>query len=177
MTVALLSRRKFRQGLVNKPTMAQNLDGKDTLVTLTATKGIRARSDDLRNGSALFKKLLRQPGPVLSEAGASRGVKYHLVLQNHDNKTGKEIDPVFRRVELNRDGRPTRQFALIHEEDEHSVDDRTFEWYEQIIATYSSGDALAIPSTTMTTMLQIALGLIACAEYLGSVSSPVTPHV
>lgn len=57
------------------------------------------------------------------------------------------------------------------------LDDRTFGWYEQIIATYDTGDALAMPSTTMTSMLQIALGLIACAEYLGSVSSPVTPCV
>jgi len=157
--------------LLNTPTKninmegeASRVDGADTRIILSNRRHFMAHSVILKQRSTLFKEMLEKESEV-----RNADIHYQIVLQNYDKKTGKEINPVFRRIPLDSNGHPTRPVTVIREGHDARDNLRLYGYFDRIIATFFDED-LTLDTTDITTTLEDAAGLVNAAEYLGSVS-------
>jgi len=140
------------------------VEGADTRIILSNRRHFMAHSVILKQRSTLFKTMLEKESEV-----RNADIHYQIVLQNYDKETGKEINPVFRRIPLDSDGHPLRPVSVIREGHDARGNLKLYGYFDRIIATFFDGD-LILDTTDITTTLEDAAGLVNAAEYLGSVS-------
>ncbi|KAL1303630.1 hypothetical protein AAFC00_006990 [Neodothiora populina] len=152
------------------PRDASYADGVDTIIELSFDRRMLAHSETLKEGSALFERLLAKEGPVLSPYGCIRGRRYHLVLHFWDPLTIRAVDPEIRRVDVDSNGQPTTRVWNLYEDEIACIDAKVYDAIEKILESYY-GKRVEIDCSSIDVAMQEALELMKWAEYLGSVHS------
>ncbi|KAI5243504.1 hypothetical protein E4T42_07314 [Aureobasidium subglaciale] len=145
--------------------------GADTVIVVSADRRFKLHSAQLMQCSTLFSELLQAGGPpVLPREALKAGVRYMVCLQDHDDATNRHITPTFRRIQVNKDGKPTKGYSQIYESDRSTrFRPSIFSDYERLIRVFAN-QPIALNDKSIETLLPDAIGLIEVAEKLGSVS-------
>ncbi|KAI5204175.1 hypothetical protein E4T39_03707 [Aureobasidium subglaciale] len=145
--------------------------GADTVIVVSTDRKYKLHSAQLMQCSTRFSDLLQDGGPpTLSREALKAGVHYMVCLQDHDEATGRHIIPTFRRIQVNKDGKPTKGFSQMHESDKSTrFRPSIFSDYERLIRVFAN-QPITLNDKSIETLLPDAMGLIEVAEKLGSVS-------
>ncbi|CAD0106901.1 unnamed protein product, partial [Aureobasidium uvarum] len=148
-----------------------NVPGADTIILVSNESRYKMHSTQLSLASACFADLLSAPGPLLSREGLRVGIRYLIVLQDFDEKTTNKLSkPVFRRVPVDSNGRPSQTYATMHESDQNPhIRASLFSDYERLLRIFAN-QPISFDDKTIDTLLPDAMGLVEVAERAGSVS-------
>jgi hypothetical protein len=147
-----------------------DIPGADTIIMVSNERRYKMHSAQLTQSCRGFAHLLQLPGPNLSREGLRVGIRYLLVLQDFDEVNNKPIYPVFRRVAVNQDGRPTASFGMMHEGDKNPrVRPGLFSDYDRLLRVFVNQPVI-FHDQSVDTLLPDSLGLLEVAERLGAVS-------
>ncbi|KAK6005530.1 hypothetical protein QM012_007172 [Aureobasidium pullulans] len=142
----------------------------DAVIFVSTERRYKMHSTQLIQASGCFADLLSTAGPALSREGVRAGLRYLLVLQDFDEATNRPIQPVFRRIPVDNNGRAQKKFSLMHESDKSTrFRSSLFSDYDRLIRTFAN-QSVSLDDKSIDTLLPDSLGLIEVAEKLDAVS-------
>ncbi|THX59763.1 hypothetical protein D6D06_01795 [Aureobasidium pullulans] len=141
----------------------------DTIVVVSTDRKYKLHSAQLVQCSSRFAEMLQTAGPNLSREGLKQGTRYMLCLQDFDETSTRPIKPVFRRIPIDKDGKPTKKVTMMHEGDKgYRFRPSLFSDYDRLLRSIAN-QPIVLNDKSIETVLPDAMGLIEVAEYLGSV--------